>query len=76
MRIGWDRRLKCGAHASLRLSVSFAEMYDAIYCAAKEVPPLRMNMHVVHLLGKLHVVGHVSIFRNSHEFPCTNLTLS
>ena len=44
------------------------------YCAAKEVPPLRKNMHVAHLLGKL--VGHVSIFLNSHEFPWTNSTLS
>lgn len=44
------------------------------YCAAKEVAPLRMNVHVAHLLGKL--VGHVSIFPNSHEFPATNLTLS
>ena len=57
-------------HASLRLSVCFAEIYDAISLLQKKYLLWRR----ICMWRKL--VGHVSICLDSHEFPCTNLTLS
>ena len=68
---GW----KCGAHACIPPSICL--LCWNLWCnffAPKEVPSLTKNLHVAHLFRKL--VGHVSICLDSHEFPCTNLTLS